>query len=469
MIVKDVLLMAKKKTYFQPDFASTVQSASDLGGLAEKLTFLIRRKLWLQIVICMVLGISFGLLLSPEGAALVSEPTAQLITGWLVLPGHLFLALIQMIMLPLVLSSIVLGIAGAEDLVKLRKMGLRIAPYFVGTTTVAVLIGVVLATLIAPGQYVDPQMISVTLADSGPTDVGGKLETLTLHNRIVGLIPANPLSAALDESMLQIVVFAILTGIALASISPDRAKPLLEISRSVQELSMKIVSWAMVIAPIAVLGLLAQITMQVGINALVGMSVYVGTVLLGLGLLLGFYLIVACIVGGINPAHFLSQLREVQLLAFSTSSSAAVMPLSIKTAEEKLDIQSSTAGFIVPLGATINMDGTALYQVVAALFLTQVFGVELSSGELLLLITTTIGASIGSPSTPGVGIVILATILTNIGVPANGIALIIGVDRILDMSRTAINVTGDLTACVVMDKWLATEPIELEAEKINRG
>ena len=461
--------MAKKKTYFQPDFASTVQSASDLGGLAEKLTFLIRRKLWLQIVICMVLGISFGLLLSPEGAALVSEPTAQLITGWLVLPGHLFLALIQMIMLPLVLSSIVLGIAGAEDLVKLRKMGLRIAPYFVGTTTVAVLIGVVLATLIAPGQYVDPQMISVTLADSGPTDVGGKLETLTLHNRIVGLIPANPLSAALDESMLQIVVFAILTGIALASISPDRAKPLLEISRSVQELSMKIVSWAMVIAPIAVLGLLAQITMQVGINALVGMSVYVGTVLLGLGLLLGFYLIVACIVGGINPAHFLSQLREVQLLAFSTSSSAAVMPLSIKTAEEKLDIQSSTAGFIVPLGATINMDGTALYQVVAALFLTQVFGVELSSGELLLLITTTIGASIGSPSTPGVGIVILATILTNIGVPANGIALIIGVDRILDMSRTAINVTGDLTACVVMDKWLATEPIELEAEKINRG
>ena len=230
---------------------------------------------------------------------------------------------------------------------------------------------------------------------------------------------------------------------------------------------MKIVSWAMVIAPLAVLGLLAQITMQVGIDALVGMSVYVGTVLSGLGLLLAFYLTIAFTVGGIKPSVFLSQIREVQLLAFSTSSSAAVMPLSIKTAEEKLSIQSSTADFIVPLGATINMDGTALYQVVAAVFLTQVFCVDLSSGELLLLITTTIGASIGSPSTPGVGIVILGTILTNIGVPASGIALIIGVDRILDMSRTAINVTGDLTACIVMDKWLPSEAILSEVNQVE--
>tara|TARA_B100001564_G_scaffold340755_1_gene334718 strand:- start:668 stop:1144 length:477 start_codon:yes stop_codon:yes gene_type:complete len=151
---------------------------------------------------------------------------------------------------------------------------------------------------------------------------------------------------------------------------------------------------------------------------------------------------------------FLSKIKGLQLLAFSTSSSAAVMPLSIKTAEEGLGINPSTTNFIIPLGATINMDGTALYQVVAAIFLTQVFGIDLSSGELLLLIATTIGASIGSPSTPGVGIVVLATILTNIGIPAGGIALIIGVDRILDMSRTVINVTGDLTACIVIDKWL---------------
>lgn len=460
--------MVEKKESFQSGIVLTIDSVSELGALAEKLAFLVRSKLWVQIVVCMVLGISIGLMVSQEGLALVPEKTAELITGWLVLPGHLFLALIQMIMLPLVVSSIVLGIAGAEDLSKLRKMGLRIAPYFVGTTTVAVLIGVVLATFIEPGQYIDPQMLSSALADTAPKVVGEGLEQLTLHDRIVGLIPANPLIAALDESMLQIVVFAILTGVALASIDSGRARPLLELSSSVQELSMNIVSWAMVIAPLAVLGLLAQITMQVGVVALVGMSVYVGTVLLGLGMLLGFYVTIVFIVGGVSPSKFLSRVREVQLLAFSTSSSAAVMPLSIKTAEEKLGVQPSTADFIVPLGATINMDGTALYQVVAAIFLTQVFGVDLSSGELLLLITTTIGASIGSPSTPGVGIIILATILTNIGVPGSGIALIIGVDRILDMSRTAINVTGDLTACVVMDKWLPSAAIDLEVEEIEQ-
>lgn len=448
------------------DLASTVDDFSVLGELTGKLAFLVRTKLWLQIVFGMVLGISIGLLISPEGAALVSTQVAELVTGWLVLPGHLFLALIQMIMLPLVVSSIVLGIAGAEDLDKLRKMGFRIAPYFVLTTTIAVLIGVLLAILIEPGKYIDPQLLTQVLANVDVQTVNEKLEALTIRDRIVGLIPANPLSAALDESMLQIVVFAILTGVALASIEVSRAKPLLDISRAIQELSMKIVGWAMVLAPLAVLGLLAQITMQVGVNALVGMSVYVATVLMGLGLLVMIYATIVFLVAGVKPFTFFSKIREVQLLAFSTSSSAAVMPLSIKTAVENFEVQPSTADFIIPLGATINMDGTALYQVVAALFLTQVFGVDLSGGQMLLLVATTIGASIGSPSTPGVGIVILATILANIGVPPSGIALIIGVDRVLDMSRTAINVSGDITACVVMDKWLSPREASFKPEQV---
>jgi Na+/H+-dicarboxylate symporter len=254
--------------------------------------------------------------------------------------------------------------------------------------------------------------------------------------------------------MLQIVVFAILIGVAVMNISSERARPLLDLAASVQQLSMEIVSWAMVLAPLAVLGLLAQITMKVGLTAIVGMSVYVGAVLLGLFLLLVVYAVLVKLVAGWNIRRFFRAVREVQLLAFSTSSSAAVMPLSIETAQEKLGVQPSIAQFVVPLGATVNMDGTAMYQVIAAVFLTQVFGVELSTPALLLLIATTVGASIGSPSTPGVGIVILATILQGVGVPASGIALIIGVDRVLDMSRTAINVTGDLTACVVMNRWL---------------
>jgi proton glutamate symport protein len=441
----------------QKGFSLPLSQVSVLGDLAGKLTFLVRTKLWLQIVVGMVLGIVIGLLVSPHGAALVSMPVAELVTGWLVLPGHLFLALIQMIMLPLVVSSIVLGIAGADDLDKLRKMGLRIAPYFLVTTTIAVLIGLGLAILIEPGQYVEPQVLAKALINVDATEVASKLDNLSIRERIVGLIPTNPLSAALDQSMLQIVVFSILTGVALASIDSVRAKPLLDIARAVQELSMKIVSWAMIIVPLAVLGLLAQITMQIGLDALVGMSIYVGTVLIGLLLLFSVYTVIVFTVAGITPSEFLSKIREVQLLAFSTSSSAAVMPLSIKTVVDKFKVQASTADFIIPLGATVNMDGTALYQDIAALFLTQVFGVDLTHGQMLLLVATTIGASIGSPSTPGVGIVILATILANIGVPPSGIALIIGVDRILDMSRTAINVSGDITACIVMDKWLPTQ------------
>ncbi len=449
--------MAENRAYLRTAFGAPYQTVSELGTLVEKLAYLVRSKLWLQILAGMVIGIAVGLLVSPNGYAVVSRSTAELITGWFVLPGHIFLALIQMIMLPLVVSSIVLGIADTEDSTKLKQMGLRIAPYFIGTTAIAVLIGVVVVSVIEPGKHLNPEFLVNAVTESAAEGVTAPAieNNLTLHDRIVGLIPANPLSAALDESMLQIVVFAILIGIALASINPLRAKPVLDLARAFQELSMEIVSWAMIIAPLAVLGLLSQITMQVGINAIVGMSAYVGTVLLGLLLLLSFYLFIGRVVGGLNPLKFLSKLRDVQLLAFSTSSSAAVMPMSIRTAEEKLGIDPSTADFIIPLGATINMDGTALYQVVAAIFLTQVFAIDLSSGELMLLVATTIGASIGSPSTPGVGIVILATVLTNIGVPASGIALIIGVDRILDMSRTAINVSGDLTACVVMDKWIS--------------
>ena len=217
---------------------------------------------------------------------------------------------------------------------------------------------------------------------------------------------------------------------------------------------MKIVSWAMALAPIAVFGLLAQISVQVGFDAIIGVATYVATVLLGLVILLGFYLLIVTVLARRSPLAFLRSISNVQLLAFSTSSSAAVMPLSMKTAEESLGVKPAVSQFVVPLGATVNMDGTALYQVIAAVFLTQVYGIELSIAQLLLLSVTTVGASIGSPSTPGVGIVILATIVQGMGVPAEGLALILGVDRILDMSRTAVNVSGDLTACVVMERFL---------------
>jgi proton glutamate symport protein len=422
--------------------------------LVGRLDYLILTRLWAQILIAMVLGIGVGLALSPSGGALVEEITANTIAAWLALPGRLFLALIQMVVVPLVLTSIILGIVSGGDSDFLRRIGTRIAPYFVTTSIVAVVIGGTLALWIQPGQYVEQAMAQTTQLVVEPTVREAQVST-TLTERIVAIVPANPTSAILHQAMFQIVVFAILMAVALVSIKPEREKPLLDLCASLQDVSMKVVSWAMVLAPAAVFGLLAQVSMQTGVDALLGISAYVGTVLLGLLLLLIFYLLIVTTFARQNPFTFLGNIREVQLLAFSTSSSAAVMPLSMKTAEEKLGVSNPSSKFVIPLGATINMDGTALYQVIAAVFLTQIYGIDLTLSQLTLLAATTVVASIGSPSTPGVGIVILATIVQGIGVPPEGIALILGVDRILDMTRTAVNVSGDLTASVVMERWLS--------------
>lgn len=437
-------------------------------ALARRLDYLLRSRLWLQIVLAMIAGVSLGLGLSPSGGAWVSAAAATTLGDWLALPGNVFLAMIQMIVVPLVVTSIVIGICGAGTVSFVRRLGLRIAPWFVGTTCVAVLIGVTLALWIQPGQYAQIETVQVAtpsgaLAANPLNEPALRSESRehaepSLPGSIVAIIPANPGSAVLDRAMFQIVILAILLAVALLSIKPERARPILDLCIAVQDVAMKIVSWAMVLAPAAVFGLLAKVSIDSGLDALAGVVVYVGTVLLGLLLLGVFYLLMVALVARRNPLTFLAAVREVQLLAFSTSSSAAVMPLSMKTATGPLAVRPEIAQFVVPLGATVNMDGTALYQVVAALFLVQVFGIDLSTGQMALLAVTTVGASIGSPSTPGVGIVILATILQSIGVPAAGIAMIIGVDRILDMSRTALNVTGDLTACVVMDRWLGAGP-----------
>ncbi|MCR9141044.1 MAG: dicarboxylate/amino acid:cation symporter [bacterium] len=473
----------------RPDFdqyRSIQDSVALLGDLVDRLQVMVRTHLWAQILFGMLLGVTTGLVLSPTGGGWLEAAEAETVAGWLAVPGRLFLALIQMVVVPLVISSIMLGINSSSDPAYLKRIGLRIFPYFVGTTMVAVGIGMAAAFWIRPGDYIDQGLVQAALAEDVPAvsdgsgvpgensgvrsaESGGegtREESVTESSRdiaipdlIIDLVPVDPLQAILTRSMLELVIFAILMGVALLSIPESRARPLTDLLSAVQEISMKVVSWAMMLAPYAVFGLLAQITVLIGFDALLGMSVYVGTVLAGLAVLLFVYTHVVWFTSGLKPWSFLARIREVLLLAFSTSSSAAVMPLSIQTAEERLNVRESVSQFVVPLGATINMDGTALYQVVAAVFLTQVFGIDLTIPALLLLAATTIGASIGAPSTPGVGIVVLATILADLGVPAAGIALIIGVDRILDMARTSVNVAGDLTACVVMNRWLPGDSV----------
>lgn len=427
-----------------------------LKQLTNYLDSLVKTRLWLKIIIAMMLGIGVGVVLGPS-LGLIDNSVSSILGNWLALPGQIFLGLIQMIVVPLVFASIIRGLASSEDVDQLRKLGFRLLAYFVATTTVAIVIGIIVALLFQPGKFIDSALISSTtqvVSSDLPQQGVKSLELGNMPEVIINLLPQNPLGAMVEKQMLQVVLFSIIFGAALLMMPKEQAKPLLDLLGSLQEVCMTVVRWAMLMAPIAVFGLLAQITLKIGLKALVGMAMYVGTVLVGLIFLLMFYMILIMVIGKKSPWWFLGEVRDVQLLAFSTSSSAAVMPMSIKTAEEKLKVRPAISQFLIPLGATINMDGTALYQGVAAIFLAQVFGIELGIASMLLIIITAVGASIGAPATPGVGIVILAMVLESIGVPASGIALIIGVDRILDMSRTAINVTGDLTACIIMDRWI---------------
>jgi Na+/H+-dicarboxylate symporter len=448
-----------------------------LKYLSSHLQALIKDRLWLQVMVGMVFGVLIGVVLGPS-VGLVEPALAAILGDWLALPGKLFLALIQMMVIPLVFASIIRGLAATEDLQQLRKIGVRAVLYFIATTVVAIIIGISLALIIKPGTYIDSQALQATVGTVGavsdlPASNGINLQELP--DKFVSLLPTNPLGSMVESNMLQVVIFAVVIGVALVMMAPAQAKPLLDLMGSLQEVCMTVVRWAMLLAPFAVFGLLVQLTAKLGLNSLLGMAVYVGTVLLGLLMMFGVYLIILYMTARLSPLKFIVAVKEVLLLAFSTSSSAAVMPLSIKTAEEKLKVRPSVSQFIIPLGATINMNGTALYQGVAAIFLAQVYGIDISTGGLVLLIITAVGASIGSPATPGVGIVILAMVLSSVGIPPSGIALILGVDRILDMSRTAINVAGDLVAAKLMDQWVGSKTnrrteihSELKQERIRQ-
>ncbi|MGA1932751.1 dicarboxylate/amino acid:cation symporter [Arcobacter sp. YIC-464] len=426
------------------------------------------KTLWFKVLVGMVLGVVVGLMLSPNAFALVSKEVAFTIAPWVALAGNIFLALIKMVVIPLVMSSIILGITSANNTETLKSLGLKIAPYFVFTTIVAVTLGLIIALYINPGQYISKDILNTISTSTVVIKEVNPISNTSIPDMIVDLIPVNVSQAELDGNILFFVILAIFVGVALMNMEDEDSKPMKDLAKSFQAFSMTVVSWAMKLAPYAVFGLLCSITIKIGFDAISSMSMYVFTVLLGLFCLLCFYLTVAYLSSKIKPIDFLRRIREVQLMAFSTSSSAAVMPLSMKTAEDKLNIPTPISKFVIPLGATINMDGTAIYQVIAAIFLTQLFGIDLSLTQMVILALTTVAASIGAPSTPGVGIVILATILQSLGVPVEGIALILGVDRILDMCRTTINVTGDLTASLVMKKLVNITSDEAEvAKEIN--
>ncbi|WIO73152.1 dicarboxylate/amino acid:cation symporter [Porticoccaceae bacterium LTM1] len=421
-----------------------------LKNLTGQLDRLISGRLWLKVLIALVLGVVTGILLGPD-LGLISSEAVKVITAWLALPGQVFLAVIQMIVVPLVVASIVRGLAVSNDPIALKQNGLIAILFIVISTALAAAIGIVLALNVQPGHFVEAGVLNdASVAPLTSAATHGFPGFAELPDKVSALIPKNPLDSMASGEMLQVILFAAVLGAAMLSIPAQKSKPLFDLMGALQEVSLRIVSWAMLLAPIAVFGLITRLVANLGIEVLAGMAVYVATVVVGLIIIAILYLIVAKLTLTQSLRQFFSNVRELLLLAFSTSSSAAVMPITMQVVEDKLQVRTEIARFLVPLGATINMAGTAMYQGIATVFLAQVFNVELSFVSYLFIVTMAVAASIGSPATPGAGIVILSMVLEGVGIPAVGVALILGVDRILDMFRTSVNVLGDVVACTTV-------------------
>jgi Na+/H+-dicarboxylate symporter len=426
-----------------------------LNNLSVHLDRLIKGRLWLKVIIGLILGAGLGIIINPS-TGLVSENFSLAFANWLDLPGQIFMRLVQMIMIPLIFASIILGIVSNTS-ENLKTFGLNLLLYFVFTTVIAITIGLAVTLIMKPGEYV---FKLGGFPYSGEKLVETNEQTNLIENipdTISKLIPNNPLESVLMGEMLGVVIFTIIIGVAITQINHNTARPIIRFVEAIQKICMIVVSWAMMLVPYAVFGLIAALLSKIGIEIFLGLGYYVLVVILGLILLMIFYLIMVFAFTRKNPFKFLKLIREPQLLAFSTASSAAVMPISMKTADEKLGVSSNISDFVIPVGATINMDGTALFQCVTTLFMAQAYGIELSVLNLILITITVVAASIGTPAIPGGGVIILASVLQSVGIPIDGLIIIIGIDRVLGMFRTAVNVTGDLAASVIFNKFYGSD------------
>ncbi|MCW7461007.1 dicarboxylate/amino acid:cation symporter [Leptospira limi] len=403
---------------------------------------------WKQILISLVLGLSLGISLNPE-SGIVSKESINPYLPWLKLPGDIFLNLLQMIMIPLVIVSIALGVSSLKNLKDLWNLGSKTLIYFIFTTIISVSIGVSLTLVSKPGNQIQNKIQYPSTTDSISVNVSKDKEE-SIPEIITNIIPKNIINVWSKQQMLSIVFLGMMLGIFFLT-SKESGTALKAFCHSLESFCLWVVSLAMKLAPLAVMGLMSYAMVQIGFTLVMGLITYILTVLVGLFLILLFYGLIVFVFTKQNPIYFFYLIREIPILGFSTSSSSSVLPYSLKVAKEKLKLKETVADFVLPLGATINMDGTALYQAVATVFLSQVYQIELSSIDLFLLVGTVTAASIGTAATPGVGLVILSSILYTFHIPIEGITILFGVDRFLDMCRTSVNLTGDLSCAYIMD------------------
>lgn len=406
-----------------------------------------------QILLGMVAGVIFALLMTNFSWG------AEFISDWIKPFGNIFINALKLIAVPLILASLIKGISDLKDISKLSKMGTRTILIYIGTTVIAVTIGLVLVNLIEPGGAISEDTrndliasyegdANVRIADAQRQKEAGPLQALE------DLVPGNIFAAASDNgNMLQVIFFAIFFGIGLILIPEETARPVKAFFDGFNEVILKLIDLIMLAAPYGVFALLAALVVESpSADLFMALAYYALTVLIGLALMIGVYMMIVWMVTGRTPAFFEKGIAPAQLLGFSTSSSAATLPVTMERTEEHLGVHEEVTSFVLPIGATINMDGTSLYQAVAAVFIAQAFGMDLSIGAQLGIITTATLASIGSAAVPGAGMVMLVIVLAQAGIPEAGLALIFAVDRPLDMCRTMVNVTGDAAVSMIVAK-----------------
>ncbi|MGB3917356.1 MAG: dicarboxylate/amino acid:cation symporter [Thiothrix litoralis] len=399
--------------------------------------------LTLQVIIAMLAGITVGLLLNISGlnstGSFVNE---YIVNGLFQGIGKLFINALKMLVVPLVLFSLICGVCGIGNLSILGRVGMKSFLLYILTTAIAVATAILFATTTGIGQGMQASATASFSAKEAPA----------LIDVLTNMIPTNPFAAMANGEMLQVIFFAILLGVSILMVG-RKAKSLIEGAELANEVMMKMVSIVMAAAPYAVFALIAKAMAELGFDLLSVLAGYVLVLIAALMFhLFGTLMVLLKLLSGLSPMHFIRKMRNVQVFAFSTSSSNATIPVTIRTVTERLGVNNSVASFTVPFGATINMDGTAIMQGVATVFIANVYAVHLGLTDYLVVIAMAVLASIGTAGVPGVGLIMLSMVFVQVGLPVEGIGLILGVDRLLDMIRTAVNVSGDSMVSVVVAK-----------------
>ena len=407
-----------------------------------------------KILIGMTLGVLFGFFMSTISGGGI------FVSNWIKPFGTIFINSLKLIAIPLILASLIKGVSDLKDISKLSSMGSITITTYLTTTVIAVSVGLFLVNIVKPGD---------TISEKTRTELIGKYDSEADKKRnaaaenkeagplqpLVDLVPSNFVAAASDNrNMLQVIFFSILFGISIILIPPNKAKPIKDFFDSFNEVVLKIIDIIMMFAPYGVFGLLAALIVESpNADLLKSLIMYSITLLLGLLFMIVIYLVIVKLLTGRNPILFLKSILPAQLVAFSTSSSAATLPVTMDRVQNHLNVEKEVASFVLPIGATINMDGTAVYQAVAAVFIAQTFGLDLSFTAQLGIVSTATLASIGAAAVPSAGIIVLVIVLAQAGIPEAGLALIFAVDRPLDMFRTVVNITGDATVSTIVSKF----------------